>query len=65
MVKAMENVAKQIGAKTTIKRVYHTDSNKPYKLIYLKTGIVVQLWPEIPALAFKNKVRKRGFFRKY
>jgi hypothetical protein len=61
MVKAMENVAKQIGAKTTIKRVYHTDSNKPYKLIYLKNRDSSSTMPEIPALAFKTKAEREAF----
>jgi len=57
MVKAMQNVAKQIGAKSTVKRVYHTDPNKPYKLIY--TGNNER--STLPSLAFKTKAERDIF----
>ena len=64
MVKAMEAVAKQIGAKTTIKRVYHTDPNKPYKIIYKRRKDYDETtMPEVPALAFKTKAERDAFLR--
>ena len=63
MVKAMEAVAKQIGAKTTIKRVYHTDPRKPYKVIDLGYRDIDDTITEIPSIAFKTKAERDAFMK--
>lgn len=53
--KAMQAVAKEIGGKVEVKRIYHTDPNKPYKLIRTDTD------SDVPAYAFKTKNERQVF----
>jgi len=59
--KAMKDVAKELNATFTTKKVYHTDQNKPYKLYDNEK--------KVPAYAFSKKYEMEEFFnnmdRKY
>ena len=52
--KAMKDVAKEMGATFTTKKVYHTDQNKPYKL-YDKEK-------KVPRYAFSKKYEMEEFY---
>ena len=52
--KAMKDVANEIGGTFTSKRVYHTDPNKPYKILDSEKNI--------PKYSFKKKYEMDEFF---
>lgn len=52
--KAMKDVANEIGGTFTSKRVYHTDPNKPYKILHTEKNI--------PKYSFKKKYEMDEFF---
>jgi hypothetical protein len=52
--KAMKDVAKELGATFTTKKVYHTDQNKPYKLYDNEK--------KVPAYAFSKKYEMEEFY---
>jgi len=54
MVKSMEAVAKELGAKVKVKKIYHTDPSKPYKI--MKNGV--------PDKAFKTKYDRDIYIEK-
>ena len=52
--KAMQEVAKELGAKYTTKKVYHTDAKKPYKIFDSEKNI--------PVYAFEKQYQMEEFF---